>query len=65
MVIQTEKLIQLCFRHRRPPVSKHANSRGEQIISRGRIKWTFDKKMLNCLVVETTKTSGAFFATYF
>ena len=50
MVIQTETdWYNLCFRHRRPPVSKYASSREKTISSRGRIKWTFKKKMLNCL----------------
>ena len=50
MVIQTETdWYNLCFRHRRPPVSKYASSREKTISSRGRIKWTFKKKMHNCL----------------
>ena len=50
MVIQTETdWYNLCFRHRRPPVSKYASSRGKQISSRGRVKWTFKKK--KCLTV--------------
>ena len=53
-------------RKTRPSVRENASSREVQISSRSRIKWTFKKKKLpNCFIMGTTKTSEEFLTTYF
>ena len=51
---------EICALNRKPLVSKYASSRGEQISSRGRMKWTFNKKNAHLSRCGTTKTCGAF-----